>query len=638
METSSICSLDLYLCCVKKGEVRSGGKILNTEIKVLSKETIEQIAAGEVIENPSCVVKELVENSIDAGARHINIDIYNGGIDSVVISDDGTGIAHDQVEAAFLPHSTSKLRDISDLYTIKTMGFRGEALSSIAAVSRVVMTTKTKEELTGTRAVYEGEKNISIDDTGCPDGCVIEVSDLFFNVPARRKFLRTPQTEGTYASQVAEHLALCNPDIAFEMTSNGRNKLSTSGNGNVKDAIYRIYGREVASNLIEVDVKTTHLTIPGVIGKPVITRSSRALENYFINGRYIRSNIINKAIDDAYRQYMMLHQFPFTNLYIDISGEYTDVNVHPRKMELKFTESNKIYAEVFETIKAALSHRDMIPKEIDTVPVKERDVRTDNSHYAPYERRKLEAVVRELDETSPYKKIYDVIRPSAENVPPVVREDVQLDLSEVVTKEAGYDVDFKKEVENSNFTLIGQLFDTYWLVEMEEQLFIIDQHAAHEKILFEKNMKMFKERSFYSQKVMPAYIISLSSAEKDVLGEHMEYFAELGFEIEGFGDNEIALSAVPDNLYGISYEEFLRECLSLMKMERNKETEVMWHRIATASCKAAIKGNMRKSDIEAKNLIKELMGLEDPYHCPHGRPTIYTMSKSDIEKKFKRIV
>lgn len=612
------------------------------EIKLLPKSTIDQIAAGEVIENPSCVVKELVENAIDAGARHIDIEIVNGGIDSITVSDDGSGIPAGQVRTAFLPHATSKLSDISELYSLNTMGFRGEALPSIAAVSRVTMITKTEDALSGVRIVFDGTEEISFDEVGADNGTEITVENLFFNTPARKKFLRTGQTEGGYVASVVEHLALCEPDIAFTFRRNGRLALSTSGNGNVRDVIYQVYGKDVAANLIDINRETEHLKITGVLGKPVITRSSRALENYFINGRYIRSNIVNKAIDDAYRPVMMLHQFPFTNIYLETVGMMTDVNVHPRKMELKFTEGNAVYGEINSVIKEALSGVDMIPVEQPDGDKQVENKQVENKpRYAPYERRKLEALVKELDETSPYKRIYDRIRPENNEAPQAiaqVAEEEQLTLSDVVTKASGYQVDFKEEVQKRSFVVIGQLFDTYWLVEAGDELFIIDQHAAHEKILFERNMKSFRERSFYSQRIIPPCILSLTLSEEAVLKENLDYFSSLGFEIEDFGDREISLSAVPDNVYGIPYEEFFRECLYLLAGEREKETEAVWHKIATASCKAAIKGNMKKTPEEAYNLIAELMGLSDPYHCPHGRPTIFAMTKNEIEKKFKRIV
>ena len=640
-------------------------------IAILNQETIDKIAAGEVVERPCSVVKELVENAIDAGSTAITVEIKEGGISFIRITDNGCGIERDQVAVAFYRHSTSKIRSAEDLLTVKSLGFRGEALSSISAVARVELITKTYDELTGTRYVIEGSKELSNEEIGAPDGTTFIVKDLFYNVPARRKFLKTAQTEGSYISDMVEKLALSHPDISFKFINNNQTKLHTSGNGNRKDIIYHIFGREISSSLLEVKHECEYFKVEGFIGKPVITRGNRNYENYFINGRYVKSNILSRAIEEAYKSFLMQHQYPFTVLYFTFFSEL-DVNVHPTKMELRFDNNNEIYVELCDTIYAILSHKEMIPDvPIDSTPAPKKIVHEYKEPIPePFEKRRINEV-----RAAESRSVYGQSVTSAAKAP-AVNEQLTDNTSKMQTAKASasalvagtgnsveltpetstayepaqvvtgtqqtlgdYDKVFLTESSKKQFSIIGQLFKTYWLIEFEDKLYIIDQHAAHEKVLYEKTMARLANKDFTSQRISPPIVMTLDARECEMLEKYRPQIEQFGYEVEHFGGKEYMISAIPDNLFNIDMKDLFIEMLDDFSNATGRQTpDIITEKVASMSCKAAVKGNDKLTLPEINKLIDELLSLDNPYNCPHGRPTIISMSKYEIEKKFKRIV
>lgn len=615
-------------------------------IAILNQETIDKIAAGEVVERPCSVVKELVENAIDAGSTAITVEIKEGGISFIRITDNGCGIERDQVAVAFYRHSTSKIRSAEDLLTVKSLGFRGEALSSISAVARVELITKTYDELTGTRYVIEGSKELSNEEIGAPDGTTFIVKDLFYNVPARRKFLKTAQTEGSYISDMVEKLALSHPDISFKFINNNQTKLHTSGNGNRKDIIYHIFGREISSSLLEVKHECEYFKVEGFIGKPVITRGNRNYENYFINGRYVKSNILSRAIEEAYKSFLIQHQYPFTVLYFTFFSEL-DVNVHPTKMELRFDNNNEIYVELCDTIYAILSHKEMIPEvPVDSTPAPKKIVHEYKEPIPePFEKRRINEV-RAAESRSVYGqsvtstvKNYSATEPAAK----APETSTAYEPAQVVTGTqqtlGDYDKIFLTESSKKQFSIIGQLFKTYWLIEFEDKLYIIDQHAAHEKVLYEKTMARLANKDFTSQRISPPIVMTLDARECEMLEKYRPQIEQFGYEVEHFGGKEYMISAIPDNLFNIDMKDLFIEMLDDFSNATGRQTpDIITEKVASMSCKAAVKGNDKLTLPEINKLIDELLSLDNPYNCPHGRPTIISMSKYEIEKKFKRIV
>ena len=615
-------------------------------IAILNQETIDKIAAGEVVERPCSVVKELVENAIDAGSTAITVEIKEGGISFIRITDNGCGIERDQVAVAFYRHSTSKIRSAEDLLTVKSLGFRGEALSSISAVARVELITKTYDELTGTRYVIEGSKELSNEEIGAPDGTTFIVKDLFYNVPARRKFLKTAQTEGSYISDMVEKLALSHPDISFKFINNNQTKLHTSGNGNRKDIIYHIFGREISSSLLEVKHECEYFKVEGFIGKPVITRGNRNYENYFINCRYVKSNILSRAIEEAYKSFLMQHQYPFTVLYFTFFSEL-DVNVHPTKMELRFDNNNEIYVELCDTIYAILSRKEMIPEvPVDSTPAPKKIVHEYKEPIPePFEKRRINEV-RAAESRSVYGqsvtsavKDYSAIEPAAK----APETSTAYEPAQVVTGTqqtlGDYDKIFLTESSKKQFSIIGQLFKTYWLIEFEDKLYIIDQHAAHEKVLYEKTMARLANKDFTSQRISPPIVMTLDARECEMLEKYRPQIEQFGYEVEHFGGKEYMISAIPDNLFNIDMKDLFIEMLDDFSNATGRQTpDIITEKVASMSCKAAVKGNDKLTLPEINKLIDELLSLDNPYNCPHGRPTIISMSKYEIEKKFKRIV
>lgn len=639
------------------------------QIQVLDQNTINKIAAGEVIERPASVVKELLENAIDAKATAITVEIREGGIAFIRVTDNGCGIPKEEIPLAFLRHSTSKIRMVEDLFTVSSLGFRGEALSSIAAVAQVEVITKTADHLTGSRYQIEGGEERGLEEIGAPDGTTFLARNLFYNTPVRRKFLKTPMTEGAHVADLVEKIALSHPDISIRFIQNNQNKLHTSGNHNLKDIIYTIYGREITANLLPVTYQSETISISGFIGKPVIARSNRNFENYFINGRYIRSGIICKAIEEAYKPFMMQHKYPFTMLHLHIEPEFLDVNVHPTKMELRFSDNEMVYRIVRDTIYNALMHKELIPEvTLDEKQQKEeeREVRRLTQEKRIPIPEPFEKVRRaQLEPQKPKESVQPIIKEEKaiyQPEPQLPKNDVHehnsYETNTYETKEHEEKVQQKKSEEpavmkqmelfsekllepaaRSRHKLIGQLFDTYWLVEFQEQLYIIDQHAAHEKVLYEKTLASLKTREYTTQMVSPPIILTLQSNEELLLKKHMKYFTDIGFEIEPFGGKEYAVRGVPANLFSIAKQDLLMEMLDNLSDDNLvSDPQIILEKIASMSCKAAVKGNHQMSSAEADHLIDQLLGLENPYACPHGRPTIISMSKYELEKKFKRIV
>ncbi|CUP03856.1 MULTISPECIES: DNA mismatch repair endonuclease MutL [Hungatella] len=658
-------------------------------ITLLDQNTINKIAAGEVIERPASVVKELLENAIDARATAVTVEIKEGGTTFIRVTDNGCGIPREEVPLAFLRHSTSKIKSVEDLFTISSLGFRGEALASIAAVCQVELITKTSEALTGSRYQIEGGMERPLEEIGAPEGTTFIARNLFYNTPARRKFLKTPMTEGSHVAELVEKIALSHPEISIRFIQNNQNKLHTSGNHNLKDIIYTVFGREIAANLLEVEAKKQDISISGFIGKPVIARGNRNYENYFINGRYIRSSIISKAIEEAYKPFMMQHKYPFTMLHFTIEPELLDVNVHPTKMELRFRDGEMVYRMVYDAVSGALAHKELIPEvelNKDRTDQEAKEARKREPSPEPFELRRLEAMSRQQAACAPGSKRLKPAEPSlmkdpdflAENwlkkpaAPPETnplrgpsQEPVPSSREEAaaVTKPAApegetitpehdntagagkpeqldlFDGKLLEPKSRQMHKLIGQVFDTYWLVEFNEQLYIIDQHAAHEKVLYEKTMATLKNREYSSQMLDPPIILTLNMNEEVLLKEHMKYFSDMGFEIEPFGGREYAVRGVPANLLSIAKKDLLIEMIDGLSDDVSTHNpDIIYDRVATMSCKAAVKGGNRLSAAEANELIDQLLNLENPYACPHGRPTIISMSKYELEKKFKRIV
>ena len=635
-------------------------------IQVLDQSTINQIAAGEVVERPSSVVKELMENAIDAGATAITVEIKDGGIGFIRITDNGCGIAREELPLAFLRHSTSKIRTAEDLVTVSSLGFRGEALSSIAAVSQVELITKTPDSLTGSRYRMEGGTEKGLEEVGAPEGTTFISRNLFYNTPARRKFLKTPATEGGHVAALVEKIALSHPEISIRLIVNNQNRLHTSGNHNLKDIIYTIYGREAAASLIPLTVETGSVRIEGFIGQPQLARSNRNFENYFINGRYIKSSLIMKAVEEGYKGYMMQHKYPFTMLHFTVEPEYIDVNVHPSKMELRFKNGEELYRCVSEAVTRALSSEELIVKSglseetagtlKSQPPSGETGENGKMPHREPEPFEKGRMAAMEIREPSAPYSVRPPESPGGENAvldaPEALEKavgqagELKPDISPGPSENAGsleqvemFDGRFLSREARHRHRLIGQVFDTYWLVEYQNALYLIDQHAAHEKVLFERNFASFKSREYTSQFISPPIILTLSMQEEEVLNRHMEVFRQIGFEIEPFGGKEYAVRAVPDNLLSLAKKELLLEILDGLSEGAERQTpETVYNRVASMSCKAAVKGNMRLSAREAEELLEELFSLENPYTCPHGRPTIVSISKQEMEKKFKRIV
>lgn len=643
------------------------------KIQLLDQKTIDNIAAGEVIERPASVVKELVENAVDAKANAVTVEIKDGGMTLIRVTDNGIGIPKDQVKTAFLRHATSKIRSVEDLLSVSSLGFRGEALSSISAVAQVELVTKTAESFSGVSyKIYGGEEE-AFDDIGAPDGTTFLIKNLFYNTPARRKFLKSATTEAGYVEQMMVHIALSHPEISFKFIHNNKNKIYTSGNGKVKDIIYHIYGRDVAGALIPLEAQNEDVKVTGFVAKPYVSRGNRNYESYFINGRYIKSSIIYKAIEEGYRTFTMKHRYPFVCLDFKIDQELLDVNVHPTKMEIRFRNGREIYELVVDAVRAALLQKDLVQDVLRETPKKKELPKTKEvKKPEPFEVNRRKEEVQKVDQQGQgvqqqVEKQRQAVQQQIEKPSHPVKKTLTASESSKNTKKptyAGLNYNTQKkefpqyktdELSSNQMTLredpvfsvqarpdrkiLGQLFKTYWLIEYEDQLFIMDQHAAHEKVNYERLMKNFKEKEIYSQRLEPPMVVTVSMTEAEALTRYKDAFAGLGFTIESFGGNEYCIREVPANLYGIGERDLFMELLDAVSQENGTlDTEVIASKIATMACKMSIKGNQRVSLMEVEHLLDELMKLENPYQCPHGRPTIIKMSKYEIDKKFKRIV
>lgn len=641
------------------------------EIRLLDNHTIDKIAAGEVVERPASVVKELVENAMDAGANAITVEIRDGGCSFIRVTDNGGGIDKDQIRKAFCRHATSKIRTAEDLFHISSLGFRGEALSSIAAVSLVELITKTKEQLTGVHYRLEGEQEKEFTEVGAPDGTTLIVRELFFNTPARKKFLKSPATEGSYISELMEHMALSRPDVSFVFMMNGKVRFHTSGSGDLKEIIYRIYGREVTRELIPFSAKKDGLTLQGFLGSPSVVRANRNFEFFFVNGRYIRSPLLSKGLEAGYRAYLMQHRFPFALLHIRIRPEEIDVNVHPSKMEVRFHDQPGLYAFLEEQVRRAMKMREMIPdvglpsgevqKMPSSAPLNDSKVGTAKSVRKP--ENKPEAGPENKPEAKPETK--PKAKPSADPAQTLpqpfetgrrmllkdegavydVEKGRQMELFEGQmaakgdkdNKEAGPRLLSEEAVRS--YKILGQVFDTFWIAEYEDRLLFIDQHAAHEKVKYEALVKRIREGRMDSQLLAPPLVLNLSAKEANVWRQYRGYFDKMGFETEDFGGNAVTIRAVPCELFGHYEKEYFQTLLDELEEEPPAGTPVIVEeKLASMACRSAVKGNTRMSVKEMEELLKELLTLDNPYHCPHGRPTIITMSRHELEKKFKRIV
>ncbi|MDY3909190.1 MAG: DNA mismatch repair endonuclease MutL [Eubacterium sp.] len=601
-------------------------------IQVLDQETINQIAAGEVIERPAAVVKELIENAIDAEATAITIEIKEGGISFIRITDNGSGIAKNEITTAFLRHATSKIRSKEDLLTVKSLGFRGEALSSIAAVAQVELITRQADDITGVRYEIAGGKEKSCQEIGCPEGTTFVVRNLFYNTPARRKFLKTKMTEGGYVQELVLRYSLAHPDIRFHYIADGKSRLQTSGDGQLKTNIFYNYGSDITKCLVNIEKSENGMTLSGFIGKPELSRGNRTFMNYFVNGRYIKSNVITSAIEHAYKKYLMNHRYPFTALMLSIDSDCIDVNVHPTKMEVRFTNQEDVYHLFEDAISSALQEISLIP-EVALEPESKREKKEEpvllSKDPEPFETKRMTDTIKKPAS----KQQKPVIYTSESSPVPVLKEETRITYEQK---------SFEEEItsqEKPQFRIVGQVFDTYWLIEYAEELLIIDQHAAHEKVLYEKLMKHLSEKKGITQNLAAPVVVNLSEREIEVLQVNLSTFEQIGFQIEHFGEKDYLITGVPADFLNVPSKELFLEMLDGLVEEGSKShPEIVLDHCATMACKAAVKGNHRMSYAEAEKLIEQMLMMDEPYHCPHGRPTTIAMSRQEFEKKFKRIV
>lgn len=668
-------------------------------IKILDQSTINKIAAGEVVERPSSVVKELVENAIDAGATAVTIEIKDGGTSFIRITDNGAGIEKEEVPTAFVRHATSKIMTIEDLLSVSSLGFRGEALASIAAVSQVECITKTAHALTGIRYEIHGSKEISSEEIGAPAGTTIIVRNLFYNVPARKKFLKTAMTEGSYITELITRLSLSHPEVSFKYIMNGSNKIATSGNGKLQDVIYHIYGKDVSANLLPVKRSVGDFAVEGYIGKAYVSKGNRSFEHYFVNGRYIRSNIVTKAIEEAYKSFVMIHKFPFTALHFTLDSNKLDVNVHPTKMEFKYADGEQLFGFVKESVRQALLEEEMIQdvslrtaKEERAITIEqqrkstlrvpepfEKEARALRyqqavaSHQAEVQRKSLQAQIpqnvskpeipktnQETDIAQANMQREPLIKQDTNSAVQQVKQELPTEKEELIhtnpqdavasvktedIPSAGTNEQLVMPVEQfisedarKKHRLIGQVFKTYWMIEYDEKLYIVDQHAAHEKVMFERLMKQQENKQVLSQQLLPPKVLHLDSVEHEAVLSHMELFEQTGFDIENFGDDSIVVRAMPDDIMGVDPQLLFDALLNALTEDRgNLSIDFFVEKLSGMACKAAIKGNTEITAMEADKLIDEMLTLDNPYNCPHGRPTMISLTKTELERKFKRI-
>lgn len=677
------------------------------KIELLDELTINKIAAGEVIERPLSVVKELVENSVDSGATSITVEIRSGGIDFIRVTDNGSGIPASEVRQAFLPHATSKIRSADDLFDIRSLGFRGEALSTIAAVAQTEMVTKTKQALTGVLYKINGGKEVSLEEVGSADGTTVITRNLFLHVPARRKFLKSSMTEAGYITEFIQKIAIERSDIAFKYVVNNDTKLVTTGNGSVKDNIYRVYGRDIMDALIPVKASDNGMSISGYAAKPVVARNNRSQEVFFVNGHAVSDRVLEKAVEAAYKPFLMQHKFPFVFLFLSLDPGMVDVNVHPRKSEVRFSLGRAVYDFVEESTEKALRSIELINRvelapdkkeespvkdhapepfemreaaEIDHLYKKGASVKAENKNQGffvetgepdPVEKEVGEApsfisendALRERDTVSRFSpaEYGAVLRRSESDNNEPLQEGKGQDKADrsygSPSEEGGREEFFREEyagdgqtvlfdermIQPSNkpdFNIIGCVFDTYWIIEYRDRMLLIDQHAAHEKVMYEQFVKDYKEKRVVSQYLNPPIIVTLSGRQEETVERYREAFSSLGYELERFEGSDYALRAVPSGFMKLNDRELFIGLLDELTGTAGETSDVslIHDRLAEMSCKAAVKGGRRLSLMEAEELLGRLLSLENPYNCPHGRPTMVEFTERDLEKFFKRIV
>lgn len=669
-------------------------------INILDKNTIDQIAAGEVIERPASVVKELVENAVDAGATAVTIEIKDGGIQLIRVTDNGSGIEENDIKIAFFRHATSKIKSAVDLLSIHSLGFRGEALSSIASIARVEVLTKTKEALVGRRYIIEGGEEKTLEEAGCPDGTTFLVKDLFFNTPVRRKFLKSSGTEAGYVCEMVEKQALCHPEISYKLIVNGKVQLHTAGHGKLKETFMELYGLDMAKGLVDVTMtdEVRGYSLTGVVAKPYVSRGNRALEGFFVNGRFVKCTILRNALEDGYKGYMMGHCYPVCALFLDMPADSLDVNVHPSKLELRFTDNEGVYRLIFDAVRNALAGKTMIVEQahssITPAQMHQEKVKDLNKSHLPeaFEIKRPEATKEAVQETQrtatpaaknlltpentpveipeslkkysePAEKPLTEVNVPENSLPEAKASENTLTVVKAPEKTVAEDsetalfgayksaitvenpvqetlfTDLYKE-RDKDFRIVGQVLGTFWIIEMDNTVFLIDQHAAHEKVLYERTMKRLREKQeFATQAIFPAKIISMSMREVECIMQNIDIFNHMGFEIEEFGATDIKITGVPGDFVDIDLDSMMKEVLGSLLSERDyKNPEILNDRIATISCKAAVKGNTILPEEEARKLIADMLTLEDPYHCPHGRPTTVSFTREQMDKMFKRIV
>ena len=615
-----------------------------SKITILDNETIDKIAAGEVVERPLNVVKELVENSIDSKATSIHVEIKEGGVSLIRITDNGSGIASDDVETAFCRHATSKINNVNDLLRLQSLGFRGEALSSIAAICNLNCITKVSDELTATSLEISGGKIISNSQIGAPNGTTFIIKDLFFNVPVRRGFLKSANVEAAAITELIEQLAFSNPNIAFHYTINGKQKFYTTGKGDVKENIYNIYGMQIAKELLPIKYDSDDINISGFIGLPAIAKANRSSEHYFVNGRFVKSKIISQAIEEAYDEFLMQHRYPFTMIYIKINPMLVDVNIHPSKMEVKFIDEEDVRTIISTNIKNSIKYKDIIPEVTVGKNEVEKHIKVDIPE--PFEVRRIETSNASSSCWSVQKNQPQIMKEQIDNYSKDINiteaTEVPILENEIIQKSEQISLfkkDFLTKEARKEYEILGQVFLTYWLIAYNDKLYIMDQHAAHEKVKYERFVAQLKDNRVESQNLLVPIIITLNPQEEEVVKNNLKQIEELGYIVESFGGKEYSIRSIPCELFGSNEEEAFREILKyFIENKGDKTPSAFYTKCASLGCKAAVKGNYKLNTQQVEVLLDELLTLDNPYHCPHGRPTIITITKYEMEKKFKRIV
>jgi DNA mismatch repair protein MutL len=645
-------------------------------IQLLDSHTINKIAAGEVVESPKSVVKELVENAIDAGASSITIEIKDGGISYIRITDNGCGIPKEQLTTAFLRHATNKIQQIEDLENVYSLGFRGEALASIAAVAQVEMVTKVQQEATGSSIEIHGGTVLSVKDTAATVGTSIVVRNIFYNVPARKKFLKKPATESGYISDIVNKFALGHPEISFQFINNQTVMLHTSGNHDRKAAMFHVYGKEAAEKTLPCDYKKGVYSVSGLIGKPELCRSNRSYENLFINGRFIKNALISSAIEEAYKTRLPIGKFPVYVLYFELPPAMVDVNVHPAKLEVRFQQEDEIYEFFYDAVVQALKNEVLIPKtqwqEKPTSKMQEQREQVppqtiqqilslfENHSVRDEESDKKEEKEEVLHPYSGRSSVDDLLNQNKSGGAMELQEgraggyQISSPVDEIEIEKPYNDdkasvKDRKKDTPSekpkksvepffNQYKIIGQVFHTYWIVEQKSSIYMIDQHAAHERILYEKLMNDFRQQSVSSQRLLEPIVLQLTPAERETVKDNAELLERFGFGLEYFTEEVVALVSVPFLWKEPSETRFFLDMIDLLQessVSNVYDTKLLT--VATMACKAAVKAHDKLEIQEAEALIKELLKLENPFTCPHGRPTIIEMTQYELEKRFKRV-